>query len=91
MLSSQTKDTVTHQAVKNLRENLDGGLTLESLLAASPEEIDSCIGKVGFHNIKTKNLAKLAIRLRDQHDGEVPDDLRPSLFIAKTHLQVLAR
>lgn len=46
MLSSQTKDPVTHQAVKNLRDNLQGGLCLQGLLDATPEEINSCICKV---------------------------------------------
>lgn len=77
MLSSQTKDPVTFQAVANLR-GLPGGLTLEALEAATPEEINACINKVGFHNIKTKNLKKLAIRLREEHNGDVPTDLRQS-------------
>ena len=39
MLSSQTKDEVTAQATGNLRKNLPGGLTLESILAASYDDI----------------------------------------------------
>ena len=77
MLSSQTKDPVTFQAAANLRK-LPGGLTIEALEAATPEEINACINKVGFHNIKTKNLKKLATRLRDEHNGDVPTDLRQS-------------
>lgn len=79
MLSSQTKDPVTHQATMNLRQNLAGGLTLASLLASTPEEINACISKVGFHNVKTANLKKLAVSLRDDHAGLVPRDL-PSLL-----------
>lgn len=79
MLSSQTKDPVTHQATMNLRQMLRGGLSVDGLLDATPEEINACINKVGFHNIKTGNLAKLAIKLRDEHNGEVPEDLRESL------------
>lgn len=101
MLSSQTKDPVTHQATMNLRNQLPGGLTVDALLAASFEQINAAICKVGFHNIKTNNLMsveervpccsslcslwtplvsrKLAIRLRDEHNGEVPLDL-PSLL-----------
>ncbi|KAM0748461.1 DNA glycosylase [Meredithblackwellia eburnea MCA 4105] len=79
MLSSQTKDPVTHQAVQNLRHQLPGGLTLDSLLKVSVEEIDACICKVGFHATKAANLQKLAIRLRDVHDGKVPEDL-PNLL-----------
>ena len=50
MLSSQTKDPVTAQAVANLRRH---GLTVPNLLATSPKVLDSLICKVGFHNRKT--------------------------------------
>lgn len=46
MLSSQTKDPVTHEAMMNLRRNLPGGLTLESLRGATEEQIQQCICKV---------------------------------------------
>ncbi|GAA5951772.1 hypothetical protein JCM3765_003114 [Sporobolomyces pararoseus] len=76
MLSSQTKDPVTHQATQNLRNNLRlPGLKLESLLEATAEEIDECIKKVGFHNTKAVNLKLMAEKVRDEHDGEVPEDL----------------
>lgn len=39
MLSSQTKDPVTHEATMNLRRNLQGGLCLEGILSATDEEI----------------------------------------------------
>lgn len=78
MLSSQTKDPVTHLAVKQLREQLPGGLTLEALERASVDEIDRPICKVGFHNTKAANLKKLAVRLRDDFNGDVPSDLSTS-------------
>ncbi len=46
MLSSQTKDPVTAEAVKNLQTRLPNGLCLQSFLMASEEEISSCINKV---------------------------------------------
>lgn len=82
MLSSQTKDPVTHQATMNLRTMLKGGLTVDSLLDSTPEEINTCINKVGFHNIKTANLAKLARTLKDEHNGEVPEDLTALLALS---------
>lgn len=51
MLSSQTKDPVTHEAVMNLRRNLKGGLSLESLLAASDSEIQ--VSQNVLHFIRT--------------------------------------
>lgn len=46
MMSSQTKDPVTHQATVNLKRNLRHGLSIEGLLEASEEEIDQLICKV---------------------------------------------
>ncbi|GAA5977009.1 hypothetical protein JCM11641_002226 [Rhodosporidiobolus odoratus] len=79
MLSSQTKDPVTHQATMNLRTQLPLGLTLASLESSTAEEIDACISKVGFHTTKANSLKRLAVTLREKHDGEVPGDL-PSLL-----------
>lgn len=46
MLSSQTKDEVTAQAVRNLQANLPLGLSLQGILEASDDEISSNINKV---------------------------------------------
>lgn len=73
MLSSQTKDTVTAAAMRNLQEKLPGGLTLDSLLTVEPAELNRLIEKVGFHNNKTKYIKAAAIILRDQHHGDIPD------------------
>lgn len=52
MLSSQTKDTVTSAAVKNMQTTLPGGLTLESILQVSEADLDEKIKAVGFHQRK---------------------------------------
>jgi endonuclease-3 len=61
MLSSQTKDTVTAEAMARLmrempaaEEGKEPGLNLENMLAIAPEKLNELIGKVGFHNNKTK-------------------------------------
>lgn len=54
MLSSQTKDQVTAEAIQNLRKKLPGGLTLQSVLQVDEKFLDQCISKVGFHNKKAK-------------------------------------
>ncbi|KAK5683546.1 alpha,alpha-trehalase nth1 [Elasticomyces elasticus] len=73
MLSSQTKDTVTAVAMKNLQDNLENGFCLESLLEVEPEVLNELIGKVGFHNNKTKFIKAVAIILRDKFNGDIPD------------------
>lgn len=75
MLSSQTKDTVNAAAIKNLQENLPGGLNLEALLEVEPAELNDLICKVGFHNNKTKYIKQTAVILRDQHNSDIPDTI----------------
>jgi endonuclease-3 len=61
MLSSQTKDTVTAETMGRLMRELPAcapgrptGLNLENMIAVEPEVLNGLIGKVGFHNNKTK-------------------------------------
>ncbi|KAK5170497.1 alpha,alpha-trehalase nth1 [Saxophila tyrrhenica] len=75
MLSSQTKDTVTAAAMKNLQENMPGGFTLESLIAVEPAVLNELIGKVGFHNNKTKYLKATATILRYKHNDDIPSTI----------------
>jgi endonuclease-3 len=60
MLSSQTKDPVTSQAVTNLHNTLPGGLTASSLSLASQETVEGCINKVGFWRRKTEYIQSAA-------------------------------
>lgn len=48
MLSSQTKDNITSEAVRCLKK-MDGGLCLESVKRAPVCFIEQCISKVGFY------------------------------------------
>lgn len=75
MLSSQTKDTVTAVAMKQLQEGLPGGFNLEALLQVQPEELNALINKVGFHNNKTRFIKQVAVILRDQFGGDIPDTI----------------
>lgn len=75
MLSSQTKDTVTSVAIKNLQDNLPGGFSLESILAVEPDVLNDLIGKVGFHNLKTKYIKNTAEILKEKWGGDVPDSI----------------
>ncbi|KAK4507981.1 hypothetical protein PRZ48_001716 [Zasmidium cellare] len=75
MLSSQTKDPVTAAAIKNLQENLPGGLCLEALLEVDPARLNELIMKVGFHNNKTKYIKATALLLRDNYHGDIPDTI----------------
>jgi endonuclease-3 len=78
MLSSQTKDAVTSQAVTNLHITLPGGLTAASLASASPETVQKCIDKVGFWRRKTEYIQDAARTLLERPgelSGDVPDTI----------------
>ncbi|WEL39241.1 endonuclease III [Encephalitozoon hellem] len=85
LLSSQTKDEVTHEATERLRRFLpentaaDGdthnGLTIENVINSSAEHINECIKRVGFHNRKAENLKKIAEILKKKGLPENMEDL----------------
>lgn len=82
MLSSQTKDTVNAVAMRRLQTELppctpdaEPGLNLANLLAVDPVVLNELIGKVGFHNNKTKYLKQTAEILRDKFGGDIPDTI----------------
>lgn len=78
MLSSQTKDAVTSQAVVNLHSALPGGLTAESLSAASSDTVANAINKVGFWRRKTDYIQEAARNLLEQPGdsrGDVPQTI----------------
>jgi endonuclease III len=85
MLSSQTKDTVTAAAMQRLHTELvpqepagDGelpasGLTVQNILSCDPKHLDNLIGKVGFHNNKTRYIKAAAEMLTNEFNGDIPD------------------
>eukprot|EP00051_Salpingoeca_urceolata_P008931 m.110048 g.110048 ORF g.110048 m.110048 type:complete len:531 (-) comp16015_c2_seq2:137-1729(-) len=72
LLSSQTKDQVTAEAMGNLQRH---GLTIDNIIATDPKTLDSLIAKVGFHNNKTKYLKQTALMLRERFASDVPNNL----------------
>lgn len=85
MLSSQTKDTVTAAAMQRLHTELvpqetlaDGktaasGLTVHNILSCDAKHLDNLIGKVGFHNNKTRYIKAAAEMLNSKYNGDIPD------------------
>ena len=72
MLSPQTKDNVTYETTKKLLEN---GLTIDNIIKISQEDLVQIIFKVSFHNVKAKNIKKLAEKLRNEYDDDAPETL----------------
>ncbi|KIK66156.1 hypothetical protein GYMLUDRAFT_219034 [Collybiopsis luxurians FD-317 M1] len=79
MLSSQTKDHVTHAAITNLRTSLGGSLSASSLASAPHSLVEESINKVGFWRRKTEYIQAAAIRCRDSYDGDVPKTIEELL------------
>ena len=75
MLSSQTKDAITSQAVTNLHITLPGGLSAESLAGAEAAVVSECINKVGFWRRKTEYIQDAARLCLERYEGDVPDTL----------------
>ncbi|KAI9016071.1 DNA glycosylase [Hyaloraphidium curvatum] len=78
MLSSQTKDPVTAQAMTNLRTHCSQSgraFDVEAILAMSDQQLDSLISKVGFHNRKTRFIKEVARICHERHCSDIPNDL----------------
>ncbi|KCZ79402.1 hypothetical protein H312_03201, partial [Anncaliia algerae PRA339] len=59
LLSSQTKDEVTYNAVHKLDERLEG-VSLVKIKESTIDNINNSINKVGFHNRKSAYLKEIA-------------------------------
>ena len=72
MLSPQTKDNITYETTKKL---IDYGLNIDNILKISEKELIDIIFKVSFHNVKAKNIKKLAEKLREEYNDDAPETL----------------
>ena len=69
MLSSQTKDAVVGETMRELQQH---GLTVENIHQTDHETLNGLIKKVGFHNNKTKFLKQSAEIILTQYNGDIP-------------------
>ena len=72
MLSPQTKDNITYETTQKL---LEYGLTIDNILKISEKDLVNIIFKVSFHNVKAKNIKKLAEKLREEYNDDAPETL----------------
>ena len=73
MLSSQTRDQMTNQAMNNLKQ-LKGGCTALSLSSTPEEAIIEKIRCVGFYKTKAGRVKKVAQYCLTNHNGDIPRD-----------------
>lgn len=70
MLSNQTRDKVTFEAMQKLREH---GLTVDSILATDTDTLAKLIGRVSFWKTKTINMKKTTEILKEKYNGDIPN------------------
>lgn len=74
MLSSQTKDPITWQAVQNLKEKGMGNVS--GISGAREKDIEDTIYPVGFYRRKAIYLKKVAEILKNEYNGDIPDSIK---------------
>ncbi|KAL3849065.1 hypothetical protein ACJIZ3_010947 [Penstemon smallii] len=79
LLSSQTKDHVTHGAIQRLLQN--DLLTAEAIDKADEGAIKDLIYPVGFYSRKASNMKKLAKICLSKYDGDIPSTLEDLLLL----------
>jgi len=78
VLSHRTRDESTSKATEKLFQVYD---TPEKLANADPRKVRELIRSVGFYNMKTRNVIRVAKQIVDDFGGKVPDDLDSLLTI----------
>ncbi|KYR00049.1 putative endonuclease III [Tieghemostelium lacteum] len=69
LLSSQTKDQITHAAMKKL---IDYGLNVDNILKTSESKIEELLHPVLYYKRKAIYLKKISQILKDKYDSDVP-------------------
>jgi len=69
MLSSQTRDQITHAAMLRLRAH---GCSLTNILNTSDEKLGELIFPVSFWKTKVKNIKRTAEMIRDTFNSDIP-------------------
>ncbi|KAJ2848025.1 alpha,alpha-trehalase nth1, partial [Coemansia erecta] len=72
MLSAQTKDEITADAVRTLSQRLSGGLSPKSLSDAPIDMIHECIRRVGFWQRKANYIKEAARTCLEQYNSDIP-------------------
>ena len=83
LLSSQTKDPITADAMDRLHKlsnklsasGESSGLNIDAVLTSSDAQINECIAKVGFHKKKTVYLRQVAEICHDRFNDDIPDNV----------------
>lgn len=72
MLSSQTKDQVTFEAMERLKSN---GLTPETVLELEVSELEKLLYPVSFYKNKTKHIQATCRILIEKYGSDIPNNI----------------
>lgn len=80
LFSSQTKDEINYQVMQNLHLNYlikgyKNGLSIESILNTSYNELDQMIFKIGFHSRKANYLIETSKILHENFNDDIPNNI----------------
>lgn len=75
MLSSQTRDEMTSQVHARLRNELEGGLRVSSILSTPVEQLERLLFGVGFYRRKALYLKQTCEILHDKFQDDIPETL----------------
>ena len=78
VLSHRTRDESTSRATERLFSVYK---TPEELAGADPGSVRELIRSVGFYNVKTRNVMRVAKQIVDEFGGKVPDDMESLLTL----------
>lgn len=73
MLSSQTKDAVTYEAMSRLKRH---GLTPKRMVETTTSDLEQLIYPVGFYKTKAKHIQKTSQMLIDKFQSDIPNDIK---------------
>ncbi|KAL3686955.1 hypothetical protein R1sor_013264 [Riccia sorocarpa] len=79
LLSSQTKDEITHAAAAKMQAR--GLLSIQGLCEAEESAISDAIYPVGFYTRKAGYLKKVASICMEQYGGDIPNTLKDLLAL----------
>ncbi|WP_333784353.1 endonuclease III [Thermocrinis sp.] len=72
LLSTRTKDETTAEVCKRLFERVK---SLDDLLEIDQKELEGLLYPVGFYKNKAKYLKQIALQIKEEFNGEVPNTL----------------
>lgn len=86
MLSSQTKDAVTYEAMSRLKRH---GLTPQKMIETSTEDLQQLLYPVGFYKTKAKHIQQTSQMLIDKFDSDIPNDIKGLVSLPGTTIFLL--